>query len=426
MGIISQRTRGYIKDGQVHITTTQFGADTERVAPYPEGAKMAWGMLRAQIEEGFEPGTSYHVDVYQPQFNTTDALRANVTVGEHTTIEVLGKKREAIELTVDIVAGPGKIETTSYVDKHGIPLKAEVSMMAGLPITMLAADRETALSDFEPPEFFLNTLVEVGRAIDTDEARKIRYTLSLSGGGRKLPQLPETAMQRVLEQGEEKAELVVTRINREPLKEAMPTEPPAELAEFLKATPTLNINDDAVKKMAAEAAGDEKRPYYLADRLRRYVSEKIQNKNLNVGFATASEVCRQLQGDCTEHAVLLAALGRARGLPSRVVVGLVYVPEMGGARHVFGFHMWTQFFIEGKWIDFDAAMNESDVSPAHIALGTSSLEDVGLGDLVFAVIDVITGLEIKIEEVDPPDRTDDSGTDKGESEAPAEPTPEPK
>ncbi len=436
MGLTSMRTRGYIEDGTVHITTTQFGADTEREAPFPKGAKMAWGMFREQIEKGFAPGTSYQIDVYEPQFDTTSALRASVTVGEHTEIEVLGKKREAIELTVTMHVGPGQIETTSYVDRHGIPLKAEVTMMAGMPITMLAADRKTALADFEPPELFLNTLVEVGRPIDTEKARKIRYTLKLSGEGRKLPELPETVMQRVLEQSALKAELVVKRINREPLKDAtMPSEPPTKLAEFLKATATLNIDDDAVKKMAAEAAGDEKRPYHLADRLRRYVSEKIEDKNLNVGFATASEVCRELQGDCTEHAVLLAALGRARGLPSRVVVGLVYVPEMGGARHVFGFHMWTQFYIEGQWIDFDAAMNESDVSPAHIALGTSSLEDVGLGDLVFAVIDVITGLEIQIEEVQPPDRTEadvagPSGSegeqkegegDKGAGEAPAEP-----
>ena len=41
--------------------------------------------------------------------------------------------------------------------------------------------------------------------------------------------------------------------------------------------------------------------------------------------ATAAEVARSREGDCTEHAVLLAALARARGIPARVAMGLVYV-----------------------------------------------------------------------------------------------------
>ena len=36
--------------------------------------------------------------------------------------------------------------------------------------------------------------------------------------------------------------------------------------------------------------------------------------------------------------VLLAALARARGIPSRAAVGLVYVGALKG----FGYHMWTE------------------------------------------------------------------------------------
>ena len=38
-------------------------------------------------------------------------------------------------------------------------------------------------------------------------------------------------------------------------------------------------------------------------------------KDLSVGFATAADVARTAQGDCTEHAVLLAALLRASDIP---------------------------------------------------------------------------------------------------------------
>jgi hypothetical protein len=130
------------------------------------------------------------------------------------------------------------------------------------------------------------------------------------------------------------------------------------------------------------------------------VTDVIEDKNLTVGFATASEVCRNKEGDCSEHAVLLAALGRACGLPARVATGLVYVPIFGGNEDIFGFHMWTQFRIGDAWVDFDAAQRESDCNPTHIAFNVAALEGAGLGQIAIDLINVIGNLEIDITRVD--------------------------
>ena len=147
--------------------------------------------------------------------------------------------------------------------------------------------------------------------------------------------------------------------------------------------------------MAKQAIGDVKKPYSIADRLRKYVTKIIKEKNLNIGFASASEVCRNKEGDCSEHAVLLAALGRVHKLPSRIVIGLVYVPWFAGTADVFGFHMWTQFFIDGKWVDFDAAQRESDCNPTHMGIATSSLKNTSLAEMSFRLMQLIGGLKIK-------------------------------
>ena len=101
--------------------------------------------------------------------------------------------------------------------------------------------------------------------------------------------------------------------------------------------------------------------------------------------------------------MLLAALGRVYQLPSRVVVGLVYVPWFGAKKDVFGFHMWTQFYLDGQWVDFDAAQNESDCNPTHIAVATSSLKNAALGEMAFSLINVIGRLKIEVIESDPPE-----------------------
>jgi transglutaminase-like putative cysteine protease len=254
--------------------------------------------------------------------------------------------------------------------------------------------------DFDAPEFFLETLVKIDRAIDRDTAKSIRYELRVSGAMRKMPQLPATPMQTPGERTDHRAIVEVCRLDYEALKKVQKSSAPETMKEYLSASPPLNTKDEAIVRMAKEAAGEATRPFAVADKLRVYVSEAIREKNLNVGFATASEVCRKREGDCTEHAVLLAALGRARGIPSRVVVGLAYVPNLAGVQNVFGFHMWTQFHIGDQWVDFDAALGETDCSPARIALATSSLKDASIGDIAFAIMDVVRGLQIEIKSIE--------------------------
>ena len=134
----------------------------------------------------------------------------------------------------------------------------------------------------------------------------------------------------------------------------------------------------------------------MASNLRSFVTHYVTAKNLDVGFATASEVARTREGDCSEHAVLLAALGRSSGLPSRVAAGLVYLPKYKSRKHIMGFHMWTQFHIRGKWVDFDAAMGESECAPTRIAFATSSLKDESLSSIAFSIAEPIGNLNVKI------------------------------
>ena len=172
------------------------------------------------------------------------------------------------------------------------------------------------------------------------------------------------------------------------------------MAEYLEGNLMINTADPKLIDLAKQAGGGEKEPFALADKLRRFVTEYVVTKSLNIGFATASEVARTKEGDCSEHGVLLAALGRLNGLPSRVVVGLAYVPIFGNQDHIFGYHMWTQFFIDGRWIDVDAALRETDCSPARIAFAVSSLKNAGLADLSLPLLTKLGAIDIEILDVE--------------------------
>ena len=85
------------------------------------------------------------------------------------------------------------------------------------------------------------------------------------------------------------------------------------------------------------------------------------------GHYSALETLVRRAGDCTEAAVLLAALGRAARIPTRVVSGLVYSRDAyHGIGNVFMPHSWVLAYVDGEWKSFDAALDRFDST--HIAL----------------------------------------------------------
>ncbi len=149
------------------------------------------------------------------------------------------------------------------------------------------------------------------------------------------------------------------------------------LAPFLAASIFVNHQNPKVRELYARAlagAPDDESPADRAERLRTFVGRYLERKDLGSVLATASEVAENASGDCTEHAVLLAALLRAAAIPSRVVFGLIYVEAFAGQRQIFGYHMWTQAYLDGRFVDLDATLARP-FDAAHLSLGASSLEE---------------------------------------------------
>ena len=107
-------------------------------------------------------------------------------------------------------------------------------------------------------------------------------------------------------------------------------------------------------------------------RLRRAVHRHIRDKSHRIGFTTAGQTVRAREGDCTEHALLLAAALRVHGVPSRLVSGLIWTPASDPDRGEFVWHMWVQAAIDGGWCDLDPTLDESTRRhPAYIAVAVS-------------------------------------------------------
>lgn len=177
--------------------------------------------------------------------------------------------------------------------------------------------------------------------------------------------------------------------------------PIAYARQYLQATPYLQVSDPQLDQTALKVVGDENRAYFAARKLQQWVYKNIAYKDLTLGFASAKETFERRQGDCTEHAVLLASLLRSLGIPSRVAIGLIYLPNQDSELGKFVFHMWTEAYIgsreQGDWVPLDATNPEPLPDATHIKLADSALTDIhDLMGLTEQVVQIMGNVRLDI------------------------------
>jgi transglutaminase-like putative cysteine protease len=164
--------------------------------------------------------------------------------------------------------------------------------------------------------------------------------------------------------------------------------------DWLQASFVIDHDEPDVAKLHAEFVA-RRLPNSLRENLITFTADVI-DESLGRGWDFASTVARRREGDCTEHAVLLAALARRSGVPARVVVGVAIVPTPTG--HEAWGHAWTELQENGGWQLADAALATTSAQVRYIPYGLLENEGPGfmnsLGSMLTRSVQRVTILEI--------------------------------
>ena len=403
---------GRIEGDEIRLKSRQGNVTREWKQPWNPQALMSWGYIREVYRHRFEPGTTYELLVFSPDTHLNEPLSTEISVGEEERFMLRETERSGIRIAAKMKYVHGDVTTFSWFTREGEVLKSVVEF-GGFKLSMYTVDQKTALSKFVPADLFDFSLLNVVIEIPREDAVSVTYSIKFANEGGREIQWPSTAYQIVESVNPQEVRVRVVRADHRILGKDRAkisvnvAQRPDEggLGSFdptgyLEGNSMINIEDPALIELSRISVEDSAGIVGLADELRKLVSRHVSNKSLTVGFATASEVARRKAGDCTEHAVLLTALGRIREIPSRIAIGIAYLPSFMGEQNVFGFHMWTQFYLYGRWVDFDAALGESECSPTRIAFFVSSLDEGGLIDASLSLLDILGEIEIGVEEVE--------------------------
>jgi len=133
--------------------------------------------------------------------------------------------------------------------------------------------------------------------------------------------------------------------------------------------PSLLIQSDhpEIADLVTSIKGGNRSALRLARRLHDWVYKNIE-KRPTMGMPSALDVLASRQGDCNEHAVLMAALCRAAGIPARVAAGIVYM------RGRFYYHAWNELYLN-EWVPVDATLGQFPADVTHVKFVQGDMED---------------------------------------------------
>ena len=166
---------------------------------------------------------------------------------------------------------------------------------------------------------------------------------------------------------------------------------PDSLHAYLASNAYLVLDDTLLIATASRLAGPETDPVKVADHIFTWVTANFHFELGTVLFGSSPQVLRNLTGDCSEAAILTAALLRVRGIPARLALGFA-----SAGRGVFIGHAWTEAYLQGKWVGIDAALRQFPAGVERVKLaGLDGKVDMRVA-ATNLMMSVLSNLDIEI------------------------------
>lgn len=361
------------EEGVALVRTTVMGETREqRVDIAPDCLGPYWLGKRAAARFD-EPGAAFELRTWTSDASDDTLVSIEVVGREDVVVE--GQKRSLVryESTMQSMG----VSSTVWADDEGNSIRTSTPMM-GMTIETVFSDEATARRAYAEggslsPDVFRQSMIvaehhlPASRSVDRAELVITPRSDSVDLGGLA------DARQSVRPLEGDTGSLAVTIERRVP---PAGTVAPIDRADFpddvaicLEPSSMLQSDHPDIVALAREAVGDETDAWLAAQRIEAWVEANLTEKNMDVGFASALEVCTDRAGDCTEHAVLLSAMARAAGIPSRVAMGLLYI---GG---IWGGHAWSEVWIDGAWYALDGTVGTGSVDALHLTLARLNLSE---------------------------------------------------
>ncbi len=363
---------GTVSEDVLSIQTESFGASRKFDIQVKERLYVAAGILDAIRALKLETGDGVEFQVFDPATMGQESVDIKVLGQEE--IQIMGNKRRAKKIEIGFKGAT----QFAWIGEDGEVLK-ETGLLG---ISLEKTTRDDALYGIPVNSSQdLTQFASIPSNVVIDDTRQLTQ-LKVEIKGSNFPNLH-------LSGGRQKLDNDILTIQKETLSGLPPVlnmnALPDTDKKYLEPTPFVQSDHPKIKNLSNKIVANSSDPLQRATALVNWVYKNIEKRPV-LSMPDALSTLENRVGDCNEHAVLLAALARAAGLPSRIEAGLVYL------NGYFYYHAWNLLYV-GKWITVDSLFGQVPADVTHIRFASGGqkeqLDLIGImGKIQLTIINV--------------------------------------
>ena len=343
--------QGAVSGNVLSVKTHNFGYSKDVHLKIKEKIYVSSGIVDAAYASGMKPGDEFTLHVFDPVSMSSEPVSIKV-MGKENILN-MGIQKNSMKMAIQYQGTTQLV----WIDENGEVLKEKGLLGFSLEKTT-RKDALFGLLDESSQD--LAEIASVKSNVIFDNPLKLeRINVKISGINIKDVHLES---ERQVLRGNvliiQKEDLVkfpdvINNMNTIPDR-------------FVKPEPFIESDHPKILNLVEKIVTNDDTPLERANKLMTWVHNNIEKRPvLSMPDALATLVNKV--GDCNEHAVLLAALARAAGIPARIEAGLVYLNGR------FYYHAWNLLYI-GKWITADATFGQLPADVTHIRFSSGSMQ----------------------------------------------------
>ena len=347
--------RGTVDGNTLQLTTESAGSSRRLDIPVKSKTYLFNSITDAVAATDLKPGDKYVFNIFDPASMGQAAVIVEV-IGQEL-IDIRGFNQPATKVSLNFKG----VSQLAWLGKEGDIIREK----GLLGITLIKTDRKGALDGLAiESSQDLTKIASVASNIPLENVEALKVLKV------KIQGIPSKNMQ--LQGGRQTFKGQVLTVEKEVLSNLaseLRTDKLAALEKiFLRPGPFIQSDDQKIRDLAREILKDEPDapPLTRAKKLLDWVHTHIEKRPV-LSLPDALSTLENRVGDCNEHAVLLAALARAAGIPTRIEAGMVYLKGR------FYYHAWNLMYL-GKWITADSLFGQLPADVSHLRFATGSPE----------------------------------------------------
>ncbi len=347
--------RGTVDGNTLQLTTESAGSSRRLDIPVNGKTYLFNSIMHAVAATDLKPGDKYVFNIFDPASMGQAAVIVEV-IGQEL-IDIRGFNQPATKVSLNFKG----VSQLAWLGKEGDIVREK----GLLGITLIKTDRKGALDGLAiQSSQDLTKIASVASNIPLENVEALKVLRV------KIQGIPSKNVQ--LQGGRQTFKGQVLTVEKEVLSNLaseLRTDKLAALEKiFLRPGPFIQSDDQKIRDLAREILKDEPDapPLTRAKKLLDWVHTHIEKRPV-LSLPDALSTLENRVGDCNEHAVLLAALARAAGIPTRIEAGMVYLKGR------FYYHAWNLMYL-GKWITADSLFGQLPADVSHLRFATGSPE----------------------------------------------------